>query len=585
MNIFGLLEDPEKEFLPTATLSAESDSSTTSPVWFSSYGKSVELYLVLFKPYMNLKVKVSLRPSTCEVITVQPCFNVEVTEKRFKEYNISIETIHFSEKIPTDLSSDWLVNKYFSYHYEKACKLPRQKYGKRKYKHTLSFIFRINLQKASCLALQILPASSNFTVNTVSMYLNKNIWLYTKRTQIICQYYFVIENQPESFPHGMSFQGYFMSTFAEKDGSKTNILSNNGAMKRSVARKEGVFSFYMNGELAMINLLMDMDYFSSLFALMAQEGETITSEHFTLQMSRIKEQSHELMILFQSILSVNILKTNDNNINQCKKIDIKILSPTNANDEICVDAFVSLKFYHGDLMMPSERTVTKLREFDEKYYCRFVDFVCVFPWEYAFEVWYRISCNGSRSLSFVVDSKVSYEVGDEKLVFPRNTEFEILHEINYEDIYAESSDHLGLTITDTTDCFNPIINFAQKGRTNNISFKERQYFLFNSDDDFRLNFWNLFSRIFEKYSQISWNQAAYFCESRGLHLLTIGDVEEERAALSLLLQKSPQRADTSISVFLGLITRKEVSFTFVVYHSMLKNYGLIVGQIHLLYVL
>ena len=310
----------------------------------------------------------------------------------------------------------------------------------------------------------------------------------------------------------MSFEGYFTSTFVEKDGSKTNILSNSGAMIGSIADKEGVFSFNISGELAMINLLMDMDYFSSLFAVMAQEGETIrsTSDHFTFQMSRIKEQSHELMILFQSILSVNILKTNVSNINQCKKIDIKILSSTNANDEICVDALVSLKFYQGDLIIPSESTITELTELDEKYYCRFVDFACVFPWEYAFEVWYRIRCNGSGSLSFVVDSKVSYKVGDKKLVFPRITEFEILHEINYEDIYAESSDYLGLTISDATGCFNPIINFVEKGRTNNISFKERRYFLFNSDDDFRLNFWNLFSRIFEKYSQISWNQAANF---------------------------------------------------------------------------
>ena len=578
LNIFGLLEDLEKEFVPTATLSSE---STTSPVWFASYGKSVELYLILFKPYIDLQVKLSLRPSACEVITVQPCFNIEVTEKRFMEYNISMENIHFSEKIQPDSSSDWLVNKYFSYHYEKACKFSTQKYRNQKYEQTLSFIFQINLQRASCFTLQIVPASSKFTFSTLSVYLNKDNRFYTKRTQIICQYYFVIDNQPESHPLGMSFQGYFMNTLVEKDRSKTNILSNSGAIIRSTA-DERVFSFYITGELAMINLLMDMDYFSSLIALMAQEGEKITTEQFTFKMSRIKEQSHELMILFQSILSVNILKTNVNNINQCKRIYIKIFSPTNANDEICLDALVSLKFYQGDLIMPSESTVTKLTEMQDKRHCRFVDFACVFEWEYPFEVWYKIRCNGSRSLSFVVDNKVSYKVGDKKLVFPRNTEFPILHEINYEDIYAESSYYLGLAINDTTDCFNPIINSAEKRRTRNISFKERQYFIFNADDVYGPNFWGLISHFFEKYSQISWKQAAYFCESRGLHLLTIADAEEERPALSLLSQKSPQRSDISISAFLGLITRKEVCFSLVVYCAVLIKYSLIVELIHLL---
>ena len=81
LNIFGLFEDPDVEFLPTAVLSTNPDPSRRSLVWFSSYGKSVQLFLLLFKPYIDLKVEISLKPSTCTVITVQPCFDTVTTEE------------------------------------------------------------------------------------------------------------------------------------------------------------------------------------------------------------------------------------------------------------------------------------------------------------------------------------------------------------------------------------------------------------------------------------------------------------------------------------------------------------------------
>ena len=418
----------------------------------------------------------------------------------------------------------------------------------------------MNLQNVSCLILQILPEPSNFTIRTVSTYLHKNIWFYTKRTQTICYYYFVIKNQLESHPIAMDFHGYYMNTVAEKDESQTNILSNNGALIKSSADRERVISFYISGTLAMLSLLMDMDYFSSLLVLMVKKTDKSTRNHFKYQMSRIKEQSHELTMLFHSILTVNILK-NTSNIDQCKRIDIKLIPSADVHDETyaCVDAFVSFKFYRGDLKMYSGSTGTALWEVNESD-CRFVEFACLSEWEYAFEAWYRIECNGSRSLFFVVDSKVTISAADNNLVFPRNMEFEILHEINYKDIYKDSSDFIGLTISDTTECFNPIINFVQKERTKFITFKGRQYFLFNGDDVFGPNYWYMLSFVFEKYSQISWNRASQHCESLGLHLLTIGDAEEERAVLSLLSQKSPRRPDVAISIFLGLITGEQVPF-------------------------
>ena len=454
-------------------------------------------------------------------------------------------------------SSDWLAKTYFRRHYKDPCNSKRH-YGNEKFKNTLSFIFQMNLKNVSCLTLQILPEQSKFTVRTVSTYLHKNIWLYSQRNQTLCHYYFVIKSQLESHPIAMEFYGYYMNNVAEKDECQANILSNNGALIKSSADKEQVISFYVSGTLAMISLLMDMDYFSSLFALMVKETHKITSNNFRFQMSRIKEQSHELTMLFHSILSVNILK-NTSDISQCKRIDIKLLPSTDVQDEtqVCVDAIVSLKFYRGDLRMYSKSTETALWQEDESD-CRFVEFACLSEWEYAFEAWYRIECNGSRSMSFVVDSKVSYTAGDNHLIFPRNMEFAIIHERNYKDIYKDSSDFVEMTISDTTECFNPIINFAQKERTKFITFKGRQYFLFNGDDVFSSNFWYMLISVFERYSQISWNRAAQHCESLGLHLLTIGDAEEERVVLSLLSQKSPKRPDVAISIFLGLITEVEV---------------------------
>ena len=128
-------------------------------------------------------------------------------------------------------------------------------------------------------------------------------------------------------------------------------------------------------------------------------------------------------------------------------------------------------------------------------------------------------------------------------------EFEIFHRLNCKDLYQRSPGYIELKINDTTKCFDPIINFAGQGKTNNITFEGRKYFLFNGVDEYlgwSSFFWDNW------YGQVSWNTAAEFCESRGLHLLTIGDAEEERAVLSLLSQKSPGTAHTTVSVFLGL---------------------------------
>ena len=66
-------------------------------------------------------------------------------------------------------------------------------------------------------------------------------------------------------------------------------------------------------------------------------------------MSRIIEQPHELIVLFWSILSINILQ-NTNDIDQCEKIDIKMLPSTDKINETytCTDAFVKLNFYQGN---------------------------------------------------------------------------------------------------------------------------------------------------------------------------------------------------------------------------------------------
>ena len=164
-------------------------------------------------------------------------------------------------------------------------------------------------------------------------------------------------------------------------------------------------------------------------------------------------------------------------------------------------------------------------------------------------------------MSFIVDSKVSYSIGDQNLVFPRNIEFEIVHKINVRDknLYRESSDFVGLNISDTTECFNPIINFSKNGRTRKILVGKKKYSLFESSDV--TNYTGL--NYFDPKESLSWNMAAEFCESRGLHLLTIGDAEEERSVLSLLSQKSPGRSDMTVSVYLGLKSQRQVYFIFV----------------------
>ena len=562
MNIFGLHEDPVEEFLPTAITSTESDSSRNT-VWFSSFGKSIQLFLVLFKPYIDLNVKILLRPSACEVITVQPCFHINTSEKRIKNFNISIKSINFAEDVMS--KDDSLADKYYRYYYEKACQTGRKKGLRLNYQHTMHYIYQISLQQSSCLAFQILPEYSNFKAYTM----NRLLPIRRRRIKTLCNHFFIVTN-----PKEMIFSGYYINNFAETDESEINILSSSGA----VFKGHDKISFDMSGERAMVNFNLDMDYFSSPSALVAQNTEQIASGEFKLPMVKLKEQWLQSMVLLWSILSVNIPKiTND--INQCKKIDVKVLPSTHPSNkrEACTDAFVMLRFYRGKYIINSATSESDLDAFVMLKFYRgpyiidsatsesyldwgFIDFTCKEYDEDALVVWYKIKCNEPRPMSFVVDSKVSYRAGDRNIIFPRNVEFEIIHATNNKkDIYVESSSFITMKINDTTECIDPIINLAENGKTRNITFEGRQYFLFTGHD--LLKFLKDFSFLFDDddwHGQISWNMAAIYCESLGLHLLTIGDVEEERAVLSLLSQKSPGRSDIAVSVFLGLISQRQV---------------------------
>ena len=135
--------------------------------------------------------------------------------------------------------------------------------------------------------------------------------------------------------------------------------------------------------------------------------------------------------------------------------------------------------------------------------------------------------------------------------------------MNGKDLYENSSNFIGLTIRNTTECFNPRINFGENGRTNKMISEGKKYIIFHSDDVINDTNYYISFYISISLNNLTWNLAAEFCESKGLHLLTIGDAEEEKTVLSLLSQKSPGRSDMTVSVYLGLIAQREVFISFL----------------------
>ena len=281
-----------------------------------------------------------MRPSGCKVITVQPCFDIDTADRRIKEYNISTDYRHFSEKV--NYEGDPTGQKYFSYHHGKECQAkstintcgPRNHFVR-----AIRIAYEINLQRTSCLALQVLPET--FTRKIVSKDLLKT--RIKRRIQTVCHHYFIITGS-----RNVNFNGYYMKNFTPKDKSRTDILSNDEESSKYNTDSGMAVSFDLTGKLAMINFVMDLRYFVSPSALVAQNTEKVSSESFKFQMARIKENPYEIMVLFWSVLKIDILK-NTNVINQCKKIDIKVIpnSQISNNTTTCTDAFVRLKFYRG----------------------------------------------------------------------------------------------------------------------------------------------------------------------------------------------------------------------------------------------
>ena len=494
-------------------------------------------------------MKLSLKPSACKVITVQPCFDINTADRRIKEYKISTESLHFSETLT--FATDPIADKYFAYHHEKKCQTryrantcsPRYHYI-----HAIYIVNQINLQWESCLTLQVLPEKS--TKKIVSKKLSRK----GRRVWAVCHHYFIVTG-----PRNLNFRGYYMKNFTPKDKSRTDILSNSEESSKYNTNNGTTVSFDLTGKLAMINIVMDLHYFLSPTVLVAQRAEKPESGNFKFQMARIKENPHEIMVLFWSILRINVLKR-INVINQCKKIDITVIPPSHRNNttNTCTDAFVTLSFYRGHHDITSQRKEELGFPIYNRKYCTYIDFACLQYNNYAMTVWYRINCSKSQTLSFIVDSKVSYSVGDKNLVFPRNIDFEIVHKIDNKNLYRGSSDFVGVNISDTNKCFNPTIHFAEYGKMNTILIDKKIYSPFESDEV--INHTESYLSSYDKPENLSWNTAAEFCESRGLHLLTIGDAEEEREVLSLLSQKSPERSEMTVSVYLGLIARRQVHF-------------------------
>ena len=350
-----MFEDPDKEFQLTATASTGPNLFRKSPVWFSSYKKSVQLFLPLFKPYLEVKVKILLRPSACKVISVLPCFDIDTVNRRIKE-KISTESLHFSDTLT--LKSDPIAGKYFAYHYGKKCRGCFSRYDR----HTIKIVDQINLQWTSCLVLQVLPEK----------FRKKNMFKKDRRIQTVCRHFFIVTG-----PRNVNFNGYNMKNFSPKDKSKTAILSNSEDSSKYYTNDRTAVSFDLAGKLAMIKVVMDLDYFLSPTALVVQNVDKDASGNFKFQMARIKENPHEIMVLLWSILRINVLKR-IKVINQCKKIDITVLPNSHANNTTtaCKGALVILYFYRGHHEIPSTR---KQKPRYQKYFiqlCTFVDFAC-----------------------------------------------------------------------------------------------------------------------------------------------------------------------------------------------------------------
>ena len=209
LSIFGLFEDSSKEYLLRGTLNLGSESSQGANVWFSSYGSSVPVFLIIYEPYVNVNVTLALHPTNCKIITVKPCYDIIETEKRIKQYGVPVDPTNIWDlyfKI-----NEWHIKDYLDIsNYFKFDELIRKsdKYSATpKFKRTKHFSYKIDLNGTNCLRVQILPELIKSNINVSVLNFAKKFYSQTETRELFCQHHIAITSSNNLIPRAMNIQG------------------------------------------------------------------------------------------------------------------------------------------------------------------------------------------------------------------------------------------------------------------------------------------------------------------------------------------------------------------------------------------
>ena len=233
----------------------------------------------------------------------------------------------------------------------------------------------------------------------------------------------------------------------------------------------------MNGKLFMIHSLIEFDHFYTPLAIVSRTRNSSDSM-LRLKMTRIKELASELVMLFQTIASAKLFQKN-NTVNQCKKIDFKIIRPNLIADNHlrCEDTIVDLLFYQGKHVRSYQLIDIIGVIKDNENCCRHVDFACAYISDnISFKTRHTINHNESVVYSIVVDGLVSHKVEHGYLNFPGNIDFRISQRAK--DI--NSNCLLGVAISDTHQCLKSVLNFKEN-RTDKITYNNKLYYLYDGE--------------------------------------------------------------------------------------------------------
>ncbi len=521
-------------------------------LWFTSSSTLMRLLLIVYHPYMEMNVSLSVSLAACATVTINPCEAIDLHTSHHSSLEYSLEKIS-EETLEDSMTYDKHdhAKKYFSFYKQFSCDNPVVSFTDRS--NDSFYTYALLLSEKKCLSLQLLahmPIISGVHIDPSPP--SQSYTFFRDR----CTYHLIAA----STYHNAA--GYHMRN-AWMELNRFVLFSSGGLFINSDTLEKALHSVSVSG--TKFQTLLTISSHSSIFTQSAlklvgwnKRKYFEKQTKFVFSFNQIVTHQADFQTLLQ-LISVQFQSKVVDNSSDCRIVSLAIQRKAAVQ---CLPVFARLSF-------PFSRTKWDDRGYDP------------YSWDPCASN-RLVDCPHRSAISFVTETHVSQREdffldhrihsGSQRYSLNAILTVHLQTDRHLETHLENTSQELcSLVIKqdDSVKCFDKSLKLCKEMHSEQLNFRNFSYTLYDNKDftehiaakhkshDYQSTSCTAFGLLSivsctDNFMKATWQTAYQFCLFKNNSLLSIGSEEEEKRVVSLMLRKNVKQAYSIPAVYLGL---------------------------------